>query len=147
MSKALKSREKTAAWNALSRYIRLKRCMETTGCAYVGVCVTCGKKFHRDFLDCGHAIAGKSNSLLLNRHLLDIQCRMCNRTWNGRLKDFRAVMEARHGVEWVDRWWSKLKRITIRDDRIDWAGRRARYERQLKALIVKHGVLWQDGRD
>ena len=142
MAKSLLS-EKTPTWNGVAKLIRITGCLETTGLPFTGVCFTCKKRFHIEFLDSGHLIAGRSNVLLLTRKFIKIQCRFCNRNYGGRPKRFRRYMDEIHGAEYMDRWvtrlrgWSKSARFKDKD--INWKERRSRYERMYKVIMRKYG--------
>ena len=132
----------TTAWNSFSQYIRAKRCLETTGYAFVGICVTCGRRFHISYLDCGHCIAGRGNGLLFNERRVDIQCRQCNRTWNGRLKKFRQILAGRlypdagetELTKITDRWIAESKKPVKTKD-IDFKAITKKYRELTKELL------------
>lgn len=129
---------KKATWAELSRLIRVKRCLETTGFPFVGVCVTCGKRFHIAALQAGHCFAGRKNVALLCTKFIDCQCVICNETHHGRAKRYERIIRERYGDNFVDRQLPRLHRV-IADRDIDWAGRKARYRRRQVALLKKHG--------
>jgi len=114
----------TTAWNRFSQFIRVKRCLETTGFAFVGICATCSAKRHISFMDCGHCIAGRGNAIKFNERRVDIQCRQCNRVWNGKLKKFQLILAKRYYPEAdaagltdiIDRWKAEAKQPVSRRD-------------------------------
>ena len=142
MAKKLQNPEKKKAWDGFSQYRRRKRCIETTGLAMVGICVTCDKQFHFSYLDCGHFIGGRSNAILLCEKFTDIQCQYCNQALHGKPKKYRKVMVQRYGEEYITRWENKLKhQILLQDKQINWVGRRERYKRKLDKLEVYKEIV------
>ena len=132
----------TTAWNRFSQHTRVKRCLETTGFPFVGICVTCGKKFHISYLDCGHCIAGRSNSLLFNERRVDIQCRHCNRVRNGRLKKFQRILAQRYYPEAndseiqdiIDRWKAESKK-PVKNKDMDYPAIAKKYQELTNDLL------------
>ena len=140
---------KQKAWDEFSRYRRIRRCLETTGLPFVGVCVTCERKFHISALETGHAISGRSNAVLLIEKFTDLQCSFCNRMNHGRPKEFRKVLEVRYGKAFIEKWFTRLKglakRGAISNTQIDWVARRERYIRKYKKAMRKYGYkTWLD---
>ena len=132
----------TMAWNRFSQFIRAKRCIETTGYGFVGVCVTCGCKRHISYLDCGHCIAGRGNAILFNERRVDIQCRQCNRVWNGKLKKFQRLLAQRYYPEAndseiqdiIDRWKAESKK-PVKNKDMDYPAIAKKYQEMTKELL------------
>lgn len=70
MAKKLQNKAKADAWSEFSRFIRVRDCLETTGLAFVGVCITCGRRFHIRYLQAGHCLPGRSNAKLFDEKLV-----------------------------------------------------------------------------
>ena len=129
---------KKATWAELSRLIRVKRCLETTGFPFIGVCVTCNKKFHIAALQAGHCFAGRQNVKLLCTKFIDCQCVICNETFHGREKRYKRIIRERYGDDYVDRQLPRLHRV-IADKDIDWVGRKQRYRRRQVKILREYG--------
>ncbi|MDD4689055.1 MAG: recombination protein NinG [Eubacteriales bacterium] len=94
---------KDKAWKAISRYIRHKECLETTGDVDYGICCTCGKLKHRKELQAGHYISGRTNSILFVEDGIHIQCVHCNMFNEGNKSEYEKYMLKRYGKEKCDR--------------------------------------------
>jgi len=133
MSKKTNNPEKAKAWAAFSKYKRTLDCIRTTGTPVAGLCITCGDKFHINYLQAGHLIAGRGNAILFNLKFVNAQCRYCNEYHHGKPKVYRAAMVHRHGEAFVDRWETKLrgmaKSAKITDKQINWEQRTKRYKK------------------
>jgi len=66
------------AWNAFSRYIRLRDCLKTLKTTTNGVCYTCECIYPIEELQAGHFIAGRTNSVLFDEIGVRAQCKRCN---------------------------------------------------------------------
>ena len=80
---------KRQAWDAFSQYIRLRDCLETTGCPSFGLCITCGKKYHFKLLQAGHFIPGRNNNNLFSEEGTHAQCYNCNINLKGNTLEYR----------------------------------------------------------
>ena len=135
MAKKLQNPEKKKCWDAFSIYWRTKRCIETTGFCATGVCITCDKRYHINYLDAGHCFSGRRNGILLIKKFIDVQCRYCNQVLHGQPKKFRQKIVERYGEEYVDRWETKLKKQTVIQDKdINWERRTKIYKQKLEDL-------------
>jgi len=137
MAKSL-SPLKLKTWQAFSKFWRVKRCLETTGRPFVGLCVTCGKRFHIAALQAGHAFSGRTNAKLLTSKFIDLQCVICNETHHGREKRFHAIVRKRYGDKYVDRQLPRLHKV-ISDSVIHWDDRAKRYKRRTEKMLRAHG--------
>lgn len=93
---------KGTAWKYFSLYIRLRDCVETTGHREWGKCITCGKTFNFKELQCGHAIGGRGNSILLDEDLCSAQCYACNICRNGEHGRFALKLIDKYDREWYE---------------------------------------------
>ena len=137
MAKALTGPKKTA-WDAFAQWVRVRDCIETTGRPFVGVCITCRKKFHISYLDAGHLFAGKGNAKLFHEDTVKAQCRICNQFRDGRAKKFRKIMEERHGEEQVAEWQAEVN-IVIHDKDMDYPAITQKYREKLHILLKPFG--------
>ena len=134
MAKKLTGPAKTA-WDAFSQWNRVKGCIETTGYPFVGVCITCDKRFHITYLDAGHCFAGKGNSQLFHEDLVNPQCRICNQFRDGRAKKYRKRMDKKYGVEKVDQWKAEGKKPIPNKD-MDYEAIKLKYREKLRILLI-----------
>lgn len=95
------AKDKTKAWDAFAKYIRVQGCLETTGLAFLGVCITCGKQFHISYLQAGHFMSGRRNAVLFQEQGVHIQCRYCNMVLNGDHKKYRKILIKKYDLATV----------------------------------------------
>ena len=126
------------ASDEMMHYIRVMRCLEATGLAFVGYCVTCERKFHIEYLQAGHCISGRRNAVLFDVMNIYNQCNYCNVIMHGRRKIFEKKLVARYGQEWMDKRKLRAKR-TIPNASIDFEKLRAGIKRMAKNMYHKHG--------
>jgi len=88
---------KEEIWPIFSQYIRLRDCLETTGCASWGLCITCGKKYHIKLLQAGHFIPGRHNSNLFSEKGTHAQCYNCNINLRGNTLEYRRQIIKMYG--------------------------------------------------
>ena len=93
------ARARRLAWDAMSRYIRLRDCLRTTGTAEEGVCCTCGAVKEFSNLDAGHFVPGRSGEAMWDERNCHGQCTKCNRYHAGLLLEYRDFMVERYGEE------------------------------------------------
>jgi hypothetical protein len=72
------SQLKKKCWQVFSLYIRMRDCLETTGCTSWGLCVTCFRRYHIKLLQAGHFIPGRHNANLFSERGVHAQCYNCN---------------------------------------------------------------------
>jgi len=130
------AREK--AIEELGHYIRVRDCLKTTAVVFVGVCITCNRKFHIDNLDAGHFISGRRNAVLFDILGIHIQCTYCNQMMHGCHKKYRKIMVERHGEDWVENREIRAKRV-IKDSQIDYDKLLKGLKRMNINLMRKHG--------
>lgn len=88
---------KEKAWGLFSQYIRTRDCLETTGCASFGLCITCGKRYHFKLLQAGHFIAGRHNANLFSEKGTHAQCYNCNINLKGNTLVYRRKIIEMYG--------------------------------------------------
>jgi hypothetical protein len=93
---------KKKAWHWFSLYTRLRDCIETTGTSTYGICITCGARLTLKELQCGHAIPGRGNSILLDDTLCAAQCVRCNIFQNGQHGIFALKIIDKYGREYYE---------------------------------------------
>jgi len=80
---------KKECWDLFSKYIRMRDCLRTTGCASFGLCITCGKRYHFKLLQAGHFIPGRHNNNLFSEEGTHAQCYNCNINLRGNTLEYR----------------------------------------------------------
>ena len=85
--KSLKAIKKKA-WKAFSEFIR-QRGADAHG---FNSCVTCGTKDHWRWLQAGHYIDGRTNTVLYDEKLVHAQCVHCNVFLNGNKNKYTIFM-------------------------------------------------------
>jgi hypothetical protein len=98
--------KKETALKWLSKYVRRRDAIKTTGDVFYAKCITCGKTYPVEDMDAGHAISGRMNSILFNEDLVHAQCRPCNREGGGQTLMYEKVMIDMYGPEKWDYWQS-----------------------------------------
>lgn len=89
-------------WNVFSQYIRLRDCLLTTGTIWKGKCVTCGKIYRFNYLQAGHFIPGRKNSVLFNERCVHAQCFRCNVVLGGNWPLYYRFMQRTYGQETIE---------------------------------------------
>jgi len=106
---------KATAWTRFSQYIRVRDCLATTGVPFVGICITCQRKYHISYLQAGHCFGGRKNGHLFHEKFVNAQCTRCNELFHGRSKLYREIMDEQWGKKVVDEW--KIEADTVVHDR------------------------------
>lgn len=85
---------KRKAWQAFSRYIRLR---DSDGKGYCK-CISCGTRrfWEGDGMQAGHLIPSRSNSILFDEALVYSQCSLCNYS-DGEQARFWLALKKKHG--------------------------------------------------
>lgn len=87
---------KKKAWKTFSTYIRTRDCLKTTGTTDRGVCVTCHRTYEFNYLQAGHFLPSRGNSILFDEEGVHAQCSYCNFTKHGEPKKYRTYMDANY---------------------------------------------------
>jgi hypothetical protein len=106
---------KNKAWKLFSEYIRRRDADEGGTLS----CITCGKLMHWKEAHAGHAIPGRTNSILLDPEVTYGQCPVCNIWKNGNYPVYTTVLIKKFGMDW---WEQKLidARKAVKMTRSDW---------------------------
>lgn len=86
---------KDKTWKAFSKYIRLRDANKNGDC----VCVTCGVVKPYSQMQAGHAIGGRTNSILFHEDLVNAQCYSCNVGKSGNYNKYAIFMIEKYGYE------------------------------------------------
>jgi hypothetical protein len=130
--------KKPTVWSNFSKYIRLRDCLATTGTTDYGTCVTCGRRFHYKKLQAGHAIGGRSNSILFDEELVNAQCYMCNMYGNGRGAEYSVWFIKKYGIE---KWEEKIRIARQVGVKLDLEEINRKYKRKIGELLDKCDTL------
>ena len=150
MAKKISNPAKKRAWDAFSRFIRVRDCIATTGLPFCGICITCDVQYHISYLDAGHCFAGRSNAGLFHEDLVNGQCRKCNQVYHGKPKKYRKIMEAKYGKAKVAKWKAECEKVKHNRD-MDFAKIREHYKNETNIMLMAFGYSNYDemikGRD
>lgn len=120
---------KEKAWKAFSEWFRRSHA------DYYGVteCFTCGNKAHWTEHQTGHFIDGRSNSVLFNPEVCEIQCFRCNIRLRGNKDAYAPRMVVKHGLKKVEEMWN-LKNKVVQFKIYDYIAIQHKYK-QLNAIM------------
>jgi hypothetical protein len=90
---------KKKAWEACSRFIRVRDCIKTTGSPSRGRCTTCGRPYPFKCLQAGHWLQGRHPSVLFDPRNIHAQCYYCNIQLRGNPVKYYHFMEYTYGLE------------------------------------------------
>lgn len=100
------SKAKKRAWDAFSKFIRLRDALKTTRSKDEVVCYTCYKTYPAFGMGCaqaGHFIPGRGNSVLLDEIGVNAQCYNCNVNLRGNWVEYEKHLLNEYGAEEVER--------------------------------------------
>lgn len=126
---------KTKAWDAFSRYIRARDCLQTTGHIDRGKCVTCVREYDFKQLQAGHWIPGRNNAVLFSEEGVHAQCNACNGHKKGNPIPYWLFMEDTYGREVMDNLISE-SRQTVKYHAFDYERIAQEYTDKYKALTL-----------
>jgi hypothetical protein len=95
---------KKRAWDAFSRYIRLRDALKTTSTKTHLKCISCEKvypAFGKPCAQAGHLIPGRGNAVLIDERFVNGQCYNCNVNLKGNWVPYRRKMVEWYGEEAV----------------------------------------------
>ena len=96
------SKSKKAAWDAFSKYIRLRDCTDGVGDQAFGSCFTCGRRYEFKKLQAGHFLNGRHNSILFDERGTHAQCKYCNIILKGNQVKYTLKMQEIYGQKVID---------------------------------------------
>jgi len=131
------SQLKKKAWDAFSRYIRIKECRE------IGKCVTCNRKLTFKTTQAGHFITGRSNVVLFNEEIVHIQCSGCNIFLHGNINSYTIYMLDKYGEKKV-REFIKLKGQILQYKKQDYIEIKEKYDKLYNDYKILHNILDTD---
>jgi hypothetical protein len=121
---------KRAAWAVFSEYVRRKNA-DADG--YTN-CYTSGVRAHWKELQCGHAIGGRTNSVLFDESICRPQSVRENVFLRGNYPVFTTKLIKERGMDW---WEEKLvnARKVVKHTRADLEEMISEYQEKLRALV------------
>jgi len=129
------SRLKKNAWDAFSRFIRTRDCLETTKTVTHGMCYTCKKVTEFKNLQAGHLFPGRHNKFLFDEQQVRAQCKYCNLILKGNAAVFAYELEDELGPEIVRAMQESNKEI-VQYKRNDYIELEAYFDRKTKELLI-----------
>lgn len=93
------------AWDAFSKYIRLRDAIKTTGTTHEARCITCNRVYPikgRGTMQAGHFQGGRSNAILIDEQGVHAQCYGCNVGKKGNTVPYYKFMLKEYGQEVID---------------------------------------------
>ena len=128
---------KRRAWDAFSKYIRLRDAIETTGTKEWLLCCSCGKSYPAFGLGCaqaGHFVPGRSHALLFREKGIHGQCYNCNYTLKGNWVNYEKFMLSKYGQVVVDKE-KQAKHFSVKFTAIELEEIRNKYKQKFEELI------------
>ena len=86
----------------LSRYVRLRDCLRTTGTLAYCKCISCMKVIDYKTAQAGHFVDCRHNSTLFNLMNVNAQCPRCNVYLDGNILQYRRALIALYSEEEVN---------------------------------------------
>lgn len=130
---------KSKAWDAFSKYIRLRDAILTTGTKTHALCVSCGAYKPIGGIGClqaGHLVPGRTNALLIDERFVNSQCDHCNRGLKGNWVPYRRAMVAKYGEDAVKEVEDiKLGHVTKIMKNWQWKEIEELYKQKIKELV------------
>jgi hypothetical protein len=105
MKKITTKKAKKKAWEAFSKFVRLRDAIKTTGTKDFLLCITCEKQYKAFGVGCaqaGHFIPGRGNSILIDEKFVHGQCYNCNHYRKGNWVIYEQKMLQMWGEEAVE---------------------------------------------
>ena len=84
-------------WTIVSKYVRLRDCLLTTGTKDEGLCISCGVRKNIKNADAGHFISITDKALCYDERNISLQCKRCNGYLKGNFAGYYNGLKARYG--------------------------------------------------
>lgn len=108
---------KEDAWDAFSRYIRLRDCIRFRDSIDEGRCVTCRRDYPFKKLQAGHFLSGRGNAVLFDEDVVYSQCFGCNGNppfgKGGNYVEYFLFMEKEHGRKKLDEILTRKNKTVV----------------------------------
>ena len=136
------TKAKKRAWDAFSRYIRLRSALETTGTLSHAKCCTCGTYKEVKYMDCGHFIKRQHQAVRFSEMNCHTQCKRCNNFEQGSDTKYRLFLVDKYGEIKVLLLESEAKR-TVKRSKFDLGQIAFYYKTEATRLAKEKGLkLW-----
>jgi len=132
------SKAKKRAWDAFSKYIRLRDALKTTGDKDRVNCYSCRKEypsFGKGCVQAGHFIPGRGNSVLIDEIGVNAQCYNCNVNLKGNWVNYERYLIQEYGNEAVQGLKDRKKEI-VKMKVFDWNDIEKKYKDKFNELNV-----------
>lgn len=100
----------------VSKYVRLRDCLRTTGTLDYCNCITCSRLLHRKEAQAGHFVDRRYNATLFDETNIHAQCAQCNIYRGGEVLKYRREIVRLYG-EGYDVWLEDkamgIKKFTV----------------------------------
>ncbi len=127
---------KKKAWDAFSKYIRLRDAIATTGTREWLLCCSCNKSypvFGKGCAQAGHFVPGRSHALLFREKGVHGQCYNCNQTLKGNWVNYEKFILRKYGQGVVDEE-KQAKHSTIKYTAVELEEICNKYKRRIEEL-------------
>lgn len=131
--KSPRARAKKKAWEAFSRWIRLRDSDEQGICR----CITCPKRAHWKDMDAGHYITRAKESVLFDPQNVHAQCGGCNQYQGGKALEYRVELIRRYG-QWVVEKMEHTALMTCKRDVFDYQYIEVEAIKRTEAILAAH---------
>lgn len=91
------TKAKKELWAIVSKYVRLRDCIITTGTKFEGLCVSCGVRKNLENADAGHFITRAFKPLCYDERNIHFQCKRCNGPLKGNFVGYIGGLKKRYG--------------------------------------------------
>ena len=98
---------KKKLWELFSIFIRVRDCLQTTGCSSWGLCISCNRRYHYKLLQAGHFLPGRHGYNLYSEKGTHSQCYNCNVNLRGNTMEYQDALIKMYGQETID----ELRRV------------------------------------
>ena len=130
------TKAKKKAWDAFSKYIRLRDAIKTTHTKTHLLCITCGRRykaFGKGCAQAGHFISGRNNSILLDEKFVNGQCPICNKWMRGNYVRYEIEMIKMWGKKAVDEVKARSL-LTVQVKAYEWLDKEQEYKEKYDKL-------------
>lgn len=134
------NRAKQRAWDAFSKYIRLRDAIKTTGTTDKARCFTCRKvypAFGRGCLQAGHFIPGRQGAVLIDEIGVNAQCYNCNHKLKGAWLEYENRLIYEQGRKVVEQLKHK-KYLVFKRNAAEWLDIEKQYKSKYEQLLNEH---------
>jgi len=133
----MKVTPKSKAWDAFSKYIRLRDAIKTTGTITDLICYTCGTRypaFGKGCAQAGHFIPGRKGAVLIDEIGVHGQCYNCNHNLGGAWVEYEEHMLKDYGPEIVAKLKAN-KHKTLKRESWEWKEIEEEYKTKYQELL------------